>query len=224
MDHRQLEALGGLPDHGLADVEQGADLGDVHPVQVGHRVEAGQPPLVEQGQEEGLHRVVVVVPQGHLVDARLPQGGVEGAPAHLGAQGAGVLLLPGFKDHVVHLGGDPVEGDALPPAPVRHGGQVHPRDAHVHGEGLHREPPGVEPGQPGQPGQEEEGVLPPGHPHPHPLSGGNHLVILHAPAEETEDLLHGWYTPCAQKMKLRYEISRDRKRFREKTRVLPGIN
>ena len=188
-----------LPDHGLADIEKGAELGDVRAVQIGYGVEAGQAALIKQGEEEGLHCVVIVVAQGDLVNARLQQGGVEGAPAHFGAEGAGIFLPPGLKDHMVHLGGNPVEGDAQLPAVVRQRRQVHARGPHVHRKGLHGKAPRIKLCQPGQGGQQHQGVLPPGYPHGHPLPGGDHIIVLHTPTEKTEDLLHDGYTPCAQK-------------------------
>lgn len=191
VDHRQGQPGGGVPDHGLADVEQGADLGDVGAVQVGHGMKAGQPAFVEQREKKGLHRVVVVVAQGHCVDARLLQGGVEGPPAHFGAQGAGVFLLPCLKDDMVHLGGDAVKGDPQVPAVVVQGGQVHPRCAHVHREGFHRKAPREKPGKAGQRGQQHQGVLPPGHADGDPLAGGDHVIVRHTAAEQAEDFLHG---------------------------------
>ena len=199
VDHRELEAGNRLPDHGLADIEKGADLGDVRAVQIGYGVEAGQAALIKQGEEEGLHCVVIVVAQGDLVNARLQQGGVEGAPAHFGAEGAGIFLPPGLKDHMVHLGGNPVEGDAQLPAVVRQRRQVHARGPHVHRKGLHGKAPRIKLCQPGQGGQQHQGVLPPGYPHGHPLPGGDHIIVLHTPTEKTENLLHDGYTPCAQK-------------------------
>ena len=155
--------------------------------QPGHRLEAGEPPLVEQGEEEGLHRVVKVVAQGDLGDAPLLQGVVEGAPAHLGAHGAGVLLPAEIEDDVVDLRLQQGEGHIDGAAVLRHRGEVHPLTpvhvAHIQGEGLHGEGLGVELPQPGQGGQQGDGVLAAGHPHRHPVAGPDHVVVLHTAAD-----------------------------------------
>ena len=185
-DHRQFFHFGGLPEHPLRAVEEGTDLGDAHAVQVGHRLEAGEPPLVEEGEEEGLDGVVEVVAQGDLGDAPVPDGVVESAPAHFGAHGAGVLLLPQVEDDVVDLRGEEGVGDAQLLAVGRHRGEVHAlapvHMAHVQGEGLHGEGLGVKLRQLGQGGQEGEGVLAAGDPHGDPVAGLDHVVVLHTAA------------------------------------------
>ena len=65
---------------------------------MGHRLEAADAALVEQAHEKGLHRVVMVVPQGDLVDALGQQRFVQRAASHFGAHGAGVLLLSVVKN------------------------------------------------------------------------------------------------------------------------------
>ncbi len=161
VDHRELEAGNRLPDHGLADIEKGADLGDVRAVQIGYGVEAGQAALIKQGEEEGLHCVVIVVAQGDLVNARLQQGAVWRSPGAFWRRGRRDFLPPGLKDHMVHLGGNPVEGDAQLPAVVRQRRQVHARGPHVHRKGLHGKAPRIKLCQPGQGGQQHQRVLPP---------------------------------------------------------------
>ena len=192
--HGQMVALGGVAEHPLPAVEQGADLGNAGAVQVGHGLEAGQPPLVKQGEEEGLHRVVEVVAQGDLGDAVLLQGVVEGAPAHLGAHGAGVLLLAQIKDDVVDFAVEQREGHVQLPAQGLHPGEVHPLSpvhmAHIQGVGLHGKGLGVELPQPGQGHQQGQGVLAPGHPHRHPVPGLDHVVVLHTAADIAQNLVH----------------------------------
>ena len=185
-DHRQPLHLRRLPEHPLRAVEQRPDLGDVGAVQIGHRLEAGDPPLVKEGEEKGLDGVVKVVAQGDLGDAPVPDGVVKGPPPHLGAHGAGVLLLPQVEDDVVDLRGQKGVGDLQRLAVGRHRGEVHPlapvHAAHVQGEGLHREGLGVKLRQLGQGGQQGEGVLSPGDPHGDPVPRLDHVVVLHAAA------------------------------------------
>ena len=190
-DHRQAQPRGGLADHALADVQERADLGHAHAVEIGHGPEAGDPPLVEEGEVEGLDGVVVVVPEGDLLHARLLQGGVERPAAELGAQGAGVLLLAGLEEDVADVGRDQVVGDVQVPAQVRDGGEVHPRHPHVDGEGLHPEAARQEPRQPGQGDEGEEGVLPAGDADGDALPRRDHVIVRDAAADEAEDLLHG---------------------------------
>lgn len=103
VDHGQLEALGGVADKIFSAVEQGADLGDVGAAEIGDGLKAGQPPLENKGHVKGLHGIVIVVAQGDLPNASLLHGLMQGTPAELGAQRAGVLLLLDIEDHVVDV-------------------------------------------------------------------------------------------------------------------------
>ena len=194
MYHAQLQPLGGVADEVLPAVEQGAYLGDPRPVQVGDRLEAGQPPLEDQGHEECLHRVVVVVAQGDFGYPPLLEGGVEGAPAHLGAQGAGVLLLPGVEYDPANLGGDHCVGHTQLLAQPGHRLGVGPLAgvgrAQVQGDGFHRKGDGVELPQLGQGHQQHQGVLPPRHPHRNPVAVVDHIVVLHTPPGEGKNFVH----------------------------------
>lgn len=125
-------------------VQQGADLGDVRPVQIRHRLEAADPTLEQQVHQKRLHRVVVVVSQGDLADPPLRQCRMQAAPAQLGAQGAGVLFFA-FEEHdVVHRHGDAGVGHVQRLAVVGDGGEVHARHTGLQGDRLHLEGLGVE--------------------------------------------------------------------------------
>ncbi len=141
LHHREREAPGGVTDQILPAVEQGADLGDLGAVQPGDGLEAGQAALEDQGHEEGLHCVVKVVPQCDLGDALLQEGAVEGATPHLGAHGAGVLLLAQIKNDVLDLTAEDGVGDVQLPAQLGNRSEVHPRPSicvsHVQSDGLH---------------------------------------------------------------------------------------
>ena len=216
VDHREGQPLGGVGDHGLAAVEQGPDLGDPGAVQEGHRLEAAQPPLVDQGHEEGLHRVVVVVAQGDLGEPPLRHSVVQRPPAHLGTHGAGVLLLPELEDDPVDLGGHHGIGHVQLPAPGRHRAEVHPRDPQVQGDGLHGEGARIELPQPGQGGQQGQRVLAAGHPHRHAVAGLDHVVVLHTAADQGEDLVHKQPPSTKKNVKSNLSIQENRRDKQQK--------
>ena len=82
--------------------------------QVGDWRKAADAALPPEIHVKGLHSIVQMVPQRHLVAAQLLRGGVQGTPAQLGAEGTGVLFLPVFKHHRADLGAADVVGDAVP--------------------------------------------------------------------------------------------------------------
>ena len=183
MDDGQVVPLGGPPHHPLPAVEQGANLGDAHAVQVGHRLEAGQPSLIEEGEEEGLHGIVVVVAQGNLIQPQLGHGIVEGSTAHLSAHGAGILFLAHIKNNVKDLGGDDVVGHLQLVTQGLHRAEVHLRHAGMHRQGVELKGHGVELLQPSHGGEQHQGVLPPRNPHSDTVSGLNHIIILNTTAQ-----------------------------------------
>ena len=174
-------------------VEQGAYLGDAAAVQVGHRLKAPDAPLKEQVHEHGLHRVVEVVTQGDLGNAQLPQGRVQASPAKLGAQGAGIFLLPLLKDDLINRHGDAGVGHLQLPAQVRHRVKAHPRRPRLQGDGVYLKRHRVECPQPGQGHKGQEAVLAAGHPHRHGFPGLDHVVVLHAPAHPSQNMLHKFF-------------------------------
>jgi len=104
------------------------------------------------------------------------------APAHFGAHGTGVFLFAQVKDNVVDLGGHQGVRDLPGGAPVRHRGEVHPRNAQIQGDGLHGKGLGIELPQAGQHGQQGQGVLAAGNAHRHAVARLNHVIILDAAA------------------------------------------
>ena len=131
-----------------------------------------------------------MVAQGDLVQAQPVQLCAQGAPAELGAQGAGILLLPVDEDDLVDGHADQVVGHLQLLAQPGDGGKVHARRAAVDGDRRHLEPLGVEAAQLRQGGQGEHGVLAAAHAHGHRVAALNHVVIFHAPADQGQDMLH----------------------------------
>ena len=110
----------------------------------GHGLELS---AVEEAQQGGLDDVGEVVPQGDLRDAQAAQLRAQSPPAELGAQGAGVFLLPVDKDDLVDWYADQVVGHLQILAQLGNGGEIHSRRAAVDGDGRHLEPLGIEAAQ-----------------------------------------------------------------------------
>ena len=191
VDDGQILPQGHAADVILVAVQQRADLGHAGAVQKRHRLEAADAALEQQIHQQRLHRVVIVVAQGDLADALFRQGGVQAAPPQFGAQGAGILLLPLLEDDLVHRHLNAGVGHLQPFAQRRHAGEVHARHAHLHGDGLHREGDGVEFLQPGQGYQRQQAVLSAADAHGDAVAGFDHMIVLHAPADKPQNMLHG---------------------------------
>ena len=225
MDHGKPVAGRGVADEPLPAVEQGADLDNAGAVQVGDRLEAGQPSLIKQGEKEGLNGVVVVVAQRHLIQTPLQHGVVEGTPPHFRTQSAGIFLLTQVEDDVVDLRGHPGIGYVQGLAKLSHRAEVHARHPHIHGDGLQLKGDGVEGPQPGHGGQQRQGILSAGHADGDAVAGGDHFVVLDAPAGIRKNLFQEQAPASAlrwaeqalrrrkRKMKVKIEeITREKKR------------
>ena len=182
MDDGQLMAEGGIADHPLPAVEQRADLRNIGPVQISHRLEAGQPPLVKQRQKKGLHRIVKMVAQGDLVQLQLLHGVVDGSPTHLGAHGAGILFLAHIEDDLKDLGLNDMVRHIQLPAQFLHPAEVHLRHAGVDGDGVELKGYGIELLQLGHGIEQNERVLASGQAHRDAVAGPYHLIVLDTPA------------------------------------------
>ena len=79
--------------------QHGADEGQVPLGQVGDRRKAADAALPPEIHVKGLHSIVQMVPQRHLVAAQLLRGGVQGTPAQLGAEGTGIGFFPDIKEN-----------------------------------------------------------------------------------------------------------------------------
>ena len=171
------------------DVEHGTNLGNARSVQSGHRLEAADPSLKEQRHDEGLHSVVIVMPQSQLVEPLLQKGLIQCPPAHFRAQGAGILFLPVVENNGGDLRFDHGIGHFQPVAHFLHPGVVHPQ-SHVNGDPLQLEGLAMVFPQSGKQGQQHQGILSPGHADRDFVPGFNHIIVVHTPANQTHQLLH----------------------------------
>ena len=104
-------------------------------IQIRHRLEAADASLIDQRHNKGLHRVIIMVTQRQLSDAPIQYGLIQGATAHFGAHGAGILFLTVVKDD----GRDLCVDDGIRHiqffAEGGHAGIVH-AETHIDGNGL----------------------------------------------------------------------------------------
>ena len=133
-----------------------------------------------------------MMPQCHLVAAKLLRGGVQRAPAQLGAQRTGVLLPAVIKHHRPNVGAAHLVGDVFP---LKQGGQrgivrLHAAKAGVQRHGLYRKGHAQIGPQPSQRHRQGHAVLAAGHPHQHPVAGRDHLIILYRLAHKARQTLH----------------------------------
>ena len=179
-------------------IQQRPDLRDAAAVQIGHRLKAADAPLKEKVHQHGLHSVVKVVAQSDLGDAQLPQRRVEAPPPQLGAQGAGILLLPLLKHDLIHRHLDAGVGYLQLPTQLRHGVKAHAGSACLQSDGVDSKRHRKKLPQAGKSHQGQQAVLSAGHAHRHSLPGRNHVIILHASAHQAQYLLHKVIPPKKQ--------------------------
>ena len=165
-------------------VQQRPDLGHAGAVQIRYRLEAADAALEQQVHQQRLHRVVIVMAQGDLVDAPLRQGGVQAAPPQLGTQRAGVLFPALLKEDLIHRHLDPGIGHLQRLTQLCHAAEVHAGHPHLQSDGLHREGNGIELPQPRQRRQRQQAVLSAADAHRHTVSRLDHMIVLHTPADK----------------------------------------
>ena len=158
-------------------------------VQIGYRLETADPALKQQGHHEGLHRVVIVVPQRQLVEAPLHNCLIQGAPAHFRAQGAGILLLTVVKNNGSNFRLHNGIGYADIPAQRFYARVVHSQP-HVDGKCLQFKGLVEIRPQARQQGEQHQRVLSAGNANGNPVSLLNHIIVVHAPADKAHKLLH----------------------------------
>ncbi len=160
--------------------------------QPGDRGKTADAPLAEKVHVEGFHGVVQVVAEGNLVAAQALRPGVQGAPAHFGAQGAGVCLAPHLEDERPDVRAKHGVGNA---GGLEEGGKgavvgILPGKAGVQREGLHGEGM-LEVGGKTLEGQGEGyAVLPAGDADANRIARGEHAIQLHGLAAQSLKALH----------------------------------
>ena len=145
------------------------------------------------------------------MDAPFRQGRIQAAPPQLGAQGAGVLLLPLLKHNIVHRHRDADVRHVQLFAVIRHRLKAHARHPRLQRDGLHLKRLGVEFPQPRQRRQRQQAVLAAGYAHGHGLSRLDHVVVLHTAPDQAQDMLHAASLP--QKTNLGFEKTREKQSY-----------
>ena len=93
--------------------------------QLCHRRETADAALPPEVHVKRLDGVVQMMPQRHLVAVQLFGSGVERAPAHLGAEGAGILLVPVVEDDGADKGAAHLIGNIILPEQRFQRGVIH---------------------------------------------------------------------------------------------------
>ena len=87
----------------FGNVHQRADRPELLSIQIADRGKAVQSAFIEQGHEEGLHYVVLVVTKSDLITPQFFCHIVQGAFAHFRAEGTGVFLFSFFEDDLADV-------------------------------------------------------------------------------------------------------------------------
>ena len=165
------------------EVEHGANLNHTGAVQIGDRLKAADSSLENQGHQEGLHRIVVMVPQRDLVASPVKQCLVQCAPAHFRAHGAGIFFLAVVKDYGGNFRIYNGIGHIQLPAQLTDAAVIHVKP-HIYGNGLQRKGLIVVAPQPSQKDKQRKRILAAGHAHGDFIPCINHMIVLHAPADQ----------------------------------------
>ena len=193
MQHRQVHPRREIVQRLFVNVQHGANLHNTRPVKVRHRLEAVDAPLEQQRHEKRLHRVVIVMSQRQLVEALVQNCLIQRPPAHFGAHGAGILLLAVVKNNGRDLRFHHGIGHVPLLAQRRDLRIVHPQP-HINGDrfqlvGLIKVFP-----QPRQQNQQGERILPSGHAHGNAVARLDHMIVVHAPPNQSHQLLHSCFS------------------------------
>ena len=135
------------------------------------------------GRQAGMEEFLI-----SLVCKKLSKGescehrGVQRAAPHFRAERARVLLLPGVKHDLADIRRHAGIRHAELLAHFFHTGKVHAGEAGIDGDALELERRGVIPPQICERGEQHERILAAGNAHGDAVAGGDHAVIVHAPA------------------------------------------
>ncbi len=89
----QLQFFGDGDDIFFVYVNHRPNDRDICAAQISARCEGMHAPFKHQAHEKGLQRIVQMMPQSDFVAPQFFSGVVDGAAAHIGAQGAGIAFL-----------------------------------------------------------------------------------------------------------------------------------
>ena len=133
-----------------------------------------------------------MMPQRHLVAVQLFGSGVERAPAHLGAEGAGILLVPVVEDDGADEGAAHLIRHIVPPEQRFQRGVIHRLAAKlgVEGDGHDFEREAEVLPQPRETDGQSYAVLAARNAHQNAVAGGQHLVLLDGFAHQAAEPLH----------------------------------
>ena len=123
-----------------------------------------------------------MVAERELVAAVLLHRSVQRAAPHFRAERARVLLLPGVKHDLADIRRHAGIRHAELLAHFFHTGKVHAGEAGIDGDALQLERRRVIPPQIRERSEQHERILAAGNAHGDAVAGGDHAVIVHAPA------------------------------------------
>ena len=135
--------------------------------------------LENQGEQHGLHHVVLVMGVGDLVAARLLDGLIEGALSHFRAEGAGIAFLSHLKYHLIDIRLYNRVMDAHFLAERLNRAQIKAREAQIHRNRFDFKGSGVEALQAVQGVEHGQAVLSARNSHGNLIPGLYHMKIVH---------------------------------------------
>ena len=126
-----------------------------------------------------------MVAEREFCDAALAERRAQRTAAHLGAQGAGVILLAHVEHDLLDVGLEPRVRHAERRAQLRHRREVHPVKPELDRDGLERKRLRIVPAQLVERHEQHERILAARDADGDGVARRDHVIILHAPAYQT---------------------------------------
>ena len=176
----------------LGGEEERPDEGQAPVGQLRHRRKAADAALPPEIHVKGLDGVVEVMAQRHLVAAQLFGGGMESAPAQIGAERAGIFLLSVVEDDGADEGAAHLVGHTVLPEKGFQRGVVHrlAPELGVEGDGCHLKGKAEVLPQLRKAHRQGYAVLAARNAHEDAVAGGKHLILLDGFAHQAAEPLH----------------------------------
>ena len=192
LDHRQALVVHRRRNQALLRHHHRANHRHLLAGQIGHRLKARHPSLLEQVHDEGLDGVVEVVAQRNLVAPRRQCLVAQAGPPHPRAQAAGVGLRPPVKDNLPDLG---ALADVLHPQLLAQGGNravvgLHPAKARVQRQPHNLIGDADVGAQLVQAHQQRHRILSPADADGNPVPRLNHIIFFDGPPHQAGQFLH----------------------------------